>query len=751
MYDMDTCYGLNNEGVLNFGYGLEQHDKDIYNGENSLFWNNFEECYAQEIKDMYLSLRSSGKISYDNLMFIFKEHQIDKICEAQYNEDAKFKYINPINESNDTTYLYAAQGNRLSHFQWWVSNRLKYLDSKFEAPEYLADFITMRMYTKQGAITITPFTDQYLKIKYGSADVKIRATSGVPTLVPCPSGLEFNDTETIIYGANGIADIGDLSSKYPGTVDISRGLKLSKLKVGDSGAYENVHMTSLTVGNNPLLRSIDVSNCPNLTGNLNVSGCTALREFYAGGTGLRGVTFVDGGDLEKVVLPRTLTNLTIKNHMNIESFEPSSFENLQTLVLQNTNLNASGILSANYKNLTRVYCKFPQDAGVDLHTFILDYLVENCKGIDDNGANTDYPNIQGYISVSYPSTYSEEMVQDMKDRYAIAFPYLEITYRSVTNYFRYNASSNRVEFPVLTENLPATVLIPDADKIEPILGLAEGTINESTTFRISHTSNSSYKNTVEHIILPEGYASYYIDMEYFPNIKSFVFPKTKMKITYFNFNDSNSPYAPHIEELDFSAEGVDLTSCTSLKLNLTNGSLKRFSLKNKTLSGTTGLGGNSSNGMFYNMLTYSGTSSPIEEYNFENLKVTTAASDFGFSAHSTKQCKLKATNMQLDKMKALRFSSLSRAEEVDLSGTSAPVATALKVSSDNSYQSSNYTKLIKLNNMYLPSLTSISNLCYYMMNLTELQMDSFSTDLITDMSYAFYYCALMTDYSMLKN
>ena len=118
MYDMDTCYGLNNEGVLNFGYGLEQHDKDIYNGENSLFWNNFEQVYAQEIKDMYLSLRASGKLSYDNMMRIFKENQIDKICEAQYNEDAKFKYLNPVTENNDTTYLYAAQGNRLSHFQW---------------------------------------------------------------------------------------------------------------------------------------------------------------------------------------------------------------------------------------------------------------------------------------------------------------------------------------------------------------------------------------------------------------------------------------------------------------------------------------------------------------------------------------------------------------------------------------------------------------------------------------------------------
>lgn len=118
MYDMDTCYGLNNEGVLNFGYGLEQHDPNIYNGENSLFWNNFEQCYSQEIKDMYLSLRASGKISYDNLMMIFKENQVDKICEAQYNEDARFKYLNPVTENNDTTYLYVAQGNRVSHFQW---------------------------------------------------------------------------------------------------------------------------------------------------------------------------------------------------------------------------------------------------------------------------------------------------------------------------------------------------------------------------------------------------------------------------------------------------------------------------------------------------------------------------------------------------------------------------------------------------------------------------------------------------------
>ena len=128
--------------------------------------------------------------------------------------------------------------------------------------------------------------------------------SGEETLVPCPPGLVFNDTETIIYGANGISNIGDVSNKYPGTVDVSKGLKLTELKIGsDTTGYVNEHLNTLTLGNNKLLRSIDVTNCPNLVGNLNVEGCTALREFKAAGSGLRGVTFVDGGDLETLILP----------------------------------------------------------------------------------------------------------------------------------------------------------------------------------------------------------------------------------------------------------------------------------------------------------------------------------------------------------------------------------------------------------------------------------------------------------------
>lgn len=45
-YDNDTCNGINNEGLVAFGYGVEYHDTidtlNVFNGEQSVLWNNVE-------------------------------------------------------------------------------------------------------------------------------------------------------------------------------------------------------------------------------------------------------------------------------------------------------------------------------------------------------------------------------------------------------------------------------------------------------------------------------------------------------------------------------------------------------------------------------------------------------------------------------------------------------------------------------------------------------------------------------------
>lgn len=555
-YDMDTCYGLNNEGVLDFGYGLEQHDSQgslkVYNGENSLFWNNFEEAFSDEIQRMYLSLRASGKLSYDSVMAVLKDKFIDKFNEAQYNEDAKFKYINPINESGDTTYLYAAQGTRLAHLQWWVYNRLKYLDSKYETPEFISDFITMRLYTDNGDFNLTPYIDQYLKIKFGSTNVKVRGQAGISNVVPAPSGLKFNDTETIIYGGSEISDLGDLSDKYAGTVDVSRAAKLKKLKLGNSDKnYENTNLKKLSLGNNNLLESIDIQNCPNLTGNLDVSGCIKLNEFLAQGTGLTGVSFVDGGNLRIIRMPSSLTSLIIKNHQSIEELTLDSSMNIQTLILKNTNIDAFKLL-VSALNITRLYIYLSKENNAVIKKAYLDYLIDNCGGIDDNMMNMQYPNIQGYLTVQYDNDMTKEKIQDMKDTYALYFPELNITYVAVSSSFTYNLYNDRVT--VSDKGNDYMVIYPSREEV--IARYQNRTIN------LLYANTKASPNVVTSLI-PNGYDSVNLSYSGSTNLKT-------LKVDSQNITNANFYNCKSIKEIDLKGlyignRNFNIAQCESLE------------------------------------------------------------------------------------------------------------------------------------------------------------------------------------------
>lgn len=346
-YDIDTTYGLNNEGGLQFEYGLEQTDEvenvAVYNGNNSLLWNNFGEAFADDIKDYYKELRK--QITYDSMLSVLQEEQIDKISANMYNTDADFKYIKPLIEQNDSTYLYVAQGNRLNHLQWWLNNRFKYLDSKYEASDYENDFITMRLYTPElyegvepsGNFNIKPYIDMYSTVKFGSSVVKERSKANETTLVESPEGLTFNNTETIIYGASNILDIGDLSNKYARTMDFSKATKLNKLIIGSQiTGYSNTNLTDLQIGNNSLLEEIDVSNCPNLKTTLDLSKCLNIKKIYASGSGIRGVTLASGGNLTNMKLPN-VSSLIVTNQPSLTELTVDNYTNLTTLRLENIN------------------------------------------------------------------------------------------------------------------------------------------------------------------------------------------------------------------------------------------------------------------------------------------------------------------------------------------------------------------------------------------------------------------------------
>lgn len=417
-YDLDTAIGLNNEGVNDFNFDIETHDrigtKNVFNGESSGLWYLVEQAYSSELEELYNTLRNSGRLTYDVVMQYLNEEQIAKICEAQYNADAEFKYISPLVDEGIATYLYTAQGSRLDHIKWWIYNRFNYMDSKYTASDFKSNYLTMRLYTPatweevepNAQIKVTPYADQYVRIKYGSYNVYQRGRAGQEVTI-IPPDITFNDTETILYGASRITSIGDLSPLYAGTIDVSKALKLTTLKIGAGGNYSNTNLNEITLGNNVMLQELDVRNCPNLSGALDVSGCTNIKKIHATGTGLTSVKLANAGSITHLELPNTITNLTVKNQNSITNFTCGA--NISTLILENTNLDARALLAANPVTKVRI-------TGIDwtLSDFTLLDTIYNLIGSDENGNNLPHGVLAGTIRMS---NVKESIVNEYKKKF----------------------------------------------------------------------------------------------------------------------------------------------------------------------------------------------------------------------------------------------------------------------------------------------------------------------------------------------
>ena len=434
-YDFDTAIGINNEGALVFSYNLEDIDQteggaDIFNGQQSVLWKNMRAAFFDEMKTMYQTLRSTGALSYDKVERMFEEHQA-KWPEAVFNEDAWFKYLAPLVEKGNASYLSMLQGSKAEQRKWWLYNRFRYIDSKYNAGDALTDVITVRGYAKAD-ITVTPYADVYASIKYGSYLVQTRASRNHAYTLICPLD-NVNDTEIYIYSASQLASVGDLSGLLVGYADFSRATKLQSLKLGDaSGSYRNGNLTELYLGNNELLRSIDVRNCPALTQAVDISGCINIEQVYFDGTSITGLSLPNGGILKTLHLPAALTNLTIRNQTLITDFQIPTYENISTLRLENvSSVIEPLVILRQIKAGSRVrIIGFHIDAeDTDEIREFMDYL-DTMRGLDENGGNMDIAQVSGSIHVEFVT--GAELVS-FHERY----PDIQIQYDHVTSNLYY--------------------------------------------------------------------------------------------------------------------------------------------------------------------------------------------------------------------------------------------------------------------------------------------------------------------------
>ncbi len=447
-YDNDTVLGINNEGANVFGFDIEAHDTigsgHVWNGHDSELWRLVEDAYPDELKAMYDNMRQSGAISYDKAIAVLNGEQSDKWCEVVYNMDGQYKYIDPLVDDKNESYLYALQGSRTEHRKWWLRNRFLYLDSKYVAGDFLTDYVTMRIYTPSewGGVKpnadfdLTLYKDAYVNVKYSSYIVSQRGKANQTIHIEPPATMEVNDTETIIYGIQAVKALGDLSAKYPGTVDISKARKLTELVIGSAAeGYRNENLHSVGVGNSELLRKVDVRNCPGLTEPLDVSGCSNIEEILCEGTSLSSVTLPPAGILRLLTLPATISNLTLKNQANLTDagLVLAGKTNISTLVLEHmTSIDTLQLvkdcLAVSPLKLNRLRL-----IGIDWQDTDLSILAKlyEIGGVDENEKNVPHAIITGKL-------HADQAFGSEIETYRTLFPELEIT------------ASRIVEDPVVT-------------------------------------------------------------------------------------------------------------------------------------------------------------------------------------------------------------------------------------------------------------------------------------------------------------
>lgn len=477
-YDADSALSINNEGAVAYKYYQDyEHDRDdIYTGRQNIFWKLVFDNFKPELKTMYQTLRADGSFNIENDLQRFKNH-VKTWGERCYNHDAQEKYLEEFYEFGSKTYFPMLNGDKLCQTEDFLRNRYNYFDEKYVAGKAPQETIVMRGYAKAN-IPVKMFSNGYINIRWGNTYTQEHTVGGEMITMECPL-TQVWDTETMIYMAGEVTGIGDISAYQIGYLDTSKAPRLRSIKVGDeSSSYENTHFETLSVGGNPLLETIDVSNCSALTGSTDLSNCNALKEFKAYGTALTSVEFPTTDTIEVIKLPSTITGFALKGQHNASiTFE--SDPTFSSLILEDCDVDLEEYID---------YCS--SDARVRLIDFdfgtmtVSDFIdllesLSTFRGIDENGNTLDSCKTSVSGKVHFLTIASSEMAEIEE----YGFEYITITADTSTAYVRYYTDDT------YTTLLYTQTVTNGGNAVNPVTSGAISTPTKSSTAQYTYSFN----------------------------------------------------------------------------------------------------------------------------------------------------------------------------------------------------------------------------------------------------------------------
>ena len=493
MYDCDTALGIDNTGDYVFSYGKEDTDyyvdgdpssDYVFRVADSVFFCRLRDLFPSEMQAMFKDREEKNAWDSNSLITQWDNAQSqfpEELWRLDYERKHYRTYLglsidNSISQGVDKTFLIGKFFGRKKYARRaFETNQEMYFATRYFGNKALSDVFWIRGNVPIGSnikpnysLTLVPYSDMYVCVQYTSTGTPIHKKVKAGETVFFENNSERMDF-IYVYGASFIQEVGDLSRCYVGDNNFSSATRLQKLVIGSTDdGYENTFMKEVLVENNPLLEHLDLRNISGINTVIDVSGCSNLKELYAEGTNASGVIFANGGLLETAHLPK-ITSLLIKNLNYIKDFVVDGYDNLQTLIVENTpSINTYDIVTnAPLLKLLRLI-SLNWDAE---SSSVLGRLL-TIGGIDSSGYETDQSILTGTVTVPTIGQYElykyEEAWSDLtiipKDgiipQYKVTFRNYDGTELDIQYIDQYGSAINpitREENPIATPIKESTI------------------------------------------------------------------------------------------------------------------------------------------------------------------------------------------------------------------------------------------------------------------------------------------------------
>jgi len=355
-------------------------------------------------------------------MMRFERARVNQISGAK----GEYTEVNPLRQEVGDHYI-TDRG--------WMRKRLVYVMSMASFGDFAhnasSGTITFRL-NGTGNFAMKPAIKMYPTVTGGQTVVRGARTDAGTV---CQMTLSGTDLDSMVNGADWLLDIGEwynMPIRNNLTVN-ARMLKQLLLGTADPTKMANmaINISSLTVGNCPSLRVIDVQNIASLTGELSLRSCRLLQQVKAKGSTLTSITLPEGSPLTVVDYPVTEQTIVLKelpllqnsgvNYMecaeSVTMFIASNCPQANTIAMLSDIIEAQKSQGDNHQ-LSRVYvdgfdevCSDPQ---------VLDNLLALTDGTYQ-AVDKDGYDIAGNVVLSGTIMMSVPIYQDTYDALMEAF------------------------------------------------------------------------------------------------------------------------------------------------------------------------------------------------------------------------------------------------------------------------------------------------------------------------------------------